>query len=390
MVKGFRAGAVAAGLKKTGDLDLGMIYSSVPAAAAGVFTTNRVQAAPVVLCRERIRSGLCQAIIANSGSANCCTGEKGMADAEATARAAARSLGISGDSVLVASTGVIGAPLAMDCIDSAVPLLAGSLSGDGWPDFARSVMTTDTVPKTATRHVSVGGKSCSIMAVAKGAGMIRPDMATMLCFVCTDAAVEQGMLSQMLRAACDTSFNRITIDGDTSTNDTVLLLANGRSGARIETRPDAERFQKALNELLGELARMIVKDGEGATKLVEVAVTGAKTAFDARKVADAVAESSLVKTALFGEDANWGRIMAAAGRSGAELDPDRVCIWFDSVQMVADGRAVSPDAETRAAEIIRQQEFSITIDLQLGDGAASVLTCDFSVEYVRINADYRS
>ncbi|MFO7840534.1 MAG: bifunctional glutamate N-acetyltransferase/amino-acid acetyltransferase ArgJ [Desulfosalsimonadaceae bacterium] len=390
MVKGFKAAAVASGLKKTGDPDLGIIYSVVPAAAAGVFTTNRVQAAPVVLSRERIRSGLCQSIIVNSGNANCCTGEKGMADAAATARAAARSLGISEDSVLVASTGVIGAPLAVERIEAAVPLLADSLSGQGWPGFARSIMTTDTVPKTASRSVLIGGKPCTIMAVAKGAGMIRPDMATMLCFVCTDAAAEQRLLSRMLQNACEGSFNRITIDGDTSTNDTVLLLANGRSGSCIEGRSEEARFQEALNELLGEMARMIVKDGEGATKLVEVAVTGAKTRVDAGKVADAVANSSLVKTALFGEDANWGRIMAAAGRSGADLVPGSVSIWFDSVQIAANGQAVSPDAEERATEIIRRQEFTITIDLQSGDAAASVLTCDFSIEYVKINADYRS
>jgi len=390
MVSGFQCGAVASGLKKSGDLDLGLIYSETPAAVAGVFTTNRVQAAPVVLSRERIQSGHCRAVVVNSGNANCCNGDQGMADANAMTRMAAEALDIPESSVLAAATGVIGQPMAMEGVVSAIPALVNALSGEGWTDLARAIMTTDRVPKIISRSLPVGATQCTITAVAKGAGMIRPDMATMLCFVCTDAAAAPETLRQMLKTATDQSFNRITIDGDTSTNDTVFLLAGGGCGARIDQEPDAAGFQAVLNEMLAELARMIVKDGEGATKLVEIVVKGAASHADARKVADTVAHSSLVKTALFGEDANWGRIVAAVGRAGIPVQTKHIDVYFDKVQMVAGGLGAGADAEAGATEVIRQSEFTITIDLNAGSQAAAVWTCDFSIDYVKINADYRS
>lgn len=390
MVEGFQAGAAGAGLKRAGEPDLGLIVSNRAAAAAGVFTTNRVQAAPVLLTRERVKAGTCRAVMVNSGNANCCTGEQGMADACEMARIAARNLEIPEEEVLVASTGVIGKPLPMEKIEAAAPGLVRSLSADGWPDFARSILTTDTKPKLASRRVFLGDASCTIAAAAKGAGMIRPDMATMLCFAATDAAVPPGDLQAMLKAACDASFNRITIDGDMSTNDMAILMAGGASGARLEAEEDRERFQAALDGLFVDLAKQMVKDGEGATKLVEVAVQGARTPAEARRAADTVANSSLVKTALFGEDANWGRIMAAVGRSGAMVAPEKIDLFFDAVRLVHRGEWAGAAAEAEAAEVIRRPEFSITIDLHIGSCRDFVWTCDFSVDYVRINADYRS
>ena len=389
-VKGFQAGGVAAGLKKTGEPDFGLLYSRVPASAAGVFTRNRVQAAPVILSRERAGAGTGRAVVVNSGCANCSTGDQGMADARAMAQMAARALDIDEAQVLIASTGVIGQTLPMDKIEAAVPPLVKSLAEDGWPDLARAIMTTDTVPKTLTRTVRIGESACTITGVAKGAGMIRPDMATMLCFAATDAAIAPELLQRMLAAACNASFNHITIDGDTSTNDTVLLFANGESGVEIADSGAVDTFQAELTGLMTELAKMLVKDGEGATKLVEVCVKGAKSPEAARQVADTVANSALVKTAMFGEDANWGRILAAAGRAGVSLLPDKIDIYFDDVRLVQNGGYAGPEAEARASKVLRQPEFQITIDLNMGAHADFVWTCDFSLDYVKINADYRS
>jgi len=390
MTNGYKTGAVSAGLKKTRGLDLGLIYSETDAAVAGVFTTNQVQAAPVILTRERVKAGSCRAVVVNSGNANCCTGSRGMADVKATAKMAAEALQIPEESVLVASTGVIGKLLDMGAIESAMPKLAAGVSFDGWPDLAQAIMTTDTVPKVVTREIRIGDQTCTITGVAKGAGMIRPDMATMLCFVVTDAAASPEILQKMLKAGNEQSFNRITIDGDTSTNDMVLLMANGAAGVKIEEAEAAEPFQTALNEVLTSLAKMIVKDGEGATKFVEIGVRGAASDLDAKNVADTVANSSLVKTALFGEDANWGRIMAAVGRSGAEILPASIDIYFDAVKIVQNGEWAGDTAESQATQTIRRPEFRITIDLNHGTGTATVWTCDFSIDYVKINADYRT
>jgi len=390
LCKGFSFSGVESGLKKKSQKDLGLIYSEVPASIAGAFTKNRVQAAPVLLDRKRIKSGLCQAVIANSGSANCCTGDQGMKDAISEARLAADGLNISEELVLVASTGVIGKPLALEKIESAVPELVKLLSPGGINDFAKAIMTTDTIPKIVSISGSIGGSGFNITGIAKGAGMICPDMATMLCFVCTDAEVSKDFLKEALVSSLDKSFNRITIDGDTSTNDTVLLMANGMSGVSVKSQSEKENFRELLDEVLMALAKMVVKDGEGATKLVDVFVKGAASVNDAEKIAKTVANSNLVKTALFGEDANWGRIFAAAGRSGAEFNPELVDIWFDDVMMVKNGMGCGDAVEKEATKVLKKSEFSITLDLKKGKGAASVLTCDFSIDYVKINADYRS
>jgi len=388
--KGFKAAGVASGLKKNGGKDLGLIYSEVPATAAGVFTKNLVQAAPVLLDRERIKSGKCQAVIVNSGNANCCTGGQGMLDAIAMTRFAASSLGIPEELVLVASTGVIGQPLDIGKIEAAMPELAKDIKPDGMTNFAEAIMTTDTVPKVVTRQGKIEGKPYTVTGVAKGSGMIRPDMATMLCFVMSDIKISHDLLTEALLSATDISFNRITVDGDTSTNDTILVLANGLSGATVENPAHKESFQIVLDEVLTGLSKMVVKDGEGATKLVEIIVRGALTNKDAYKIADTVSNSNLVKTALFGEDANWGRILAAAGRAGVKIHPYKADIFFDDVMIAKDGMWCGENAEEEAAKILKRDEFIISVDLNMGQGSASIFTCDFSIDYVRINADYRS
>ncbi|GBC61295.1 bifunctional ornithine acetyltransferase/N-acety lglutamate synthase [Desulfonema ishimotonii] len=390
MCKGFRAAGVTAGLKKDGKKDLGLIFSEVPASVAGVFTRNRVQAAPVLLDRERVKSGKCQAVIVNSGNANCCTGEQGMTDAVAMTRCAASALEIGEALVCVASTGVIGQPMPVEKVERAVPGLAEQLRPEGISDLAEAILTTDLVSKIVTVQGELGGKSFTVTGVAKGSGMIRPDMATMLCFVCTDLEASPEILKKTLSAATDRSFNRISVDGDTSTNDTVLLMANGLSGAKLETAAHQALFQKILDDMLLQLAKMIVRDGEGVTKMVEILVRGAVTDADALAIADTVGHSPLVKTALFGEDANWGRIIAAAGRAGVPLEPEKTDILFDDVMMCENGMTCGDAAEAEATKVMKTPEFTITVDLKMGTGTASVITCDFSVEYVKINADYRS
>jgi glutamate N-acetyltransferase/amino-acid N-acetyltransferase len=367
-----------------------MIFSEVPACAVGVFTTNQVQAAPVLLDKERIKTGRCQAIVANSGNANACTGKQGIEDAEAVARAAAATLGIPEELVLVASTGVIGQRLNVSAIEAAVPKLASQLNASGLYDMAEAVMTTDTFPKTASKQGNIGDKTFTVAAVAKGAGMILPDMATMLCFVCTDINAEPDLLGEALKDAVAGSFNAITVDGDTSTNDTVLLLANGLSGLNLEEASCATAFQKILNEVLFTLALEIVRDGEGATKLVSIQVEGASNQDDAKQVAYTVANSPLVKTALFGEDANWGRIIAAVGRAGVPINPETIDIRFDSVSVVNNGQGCGKQAEADATMVLKTDRFTVTIDLKMGREGAVVHTCDLSTDYVRINADYRS
>jgi glutamate N-acetyltransferase/amino-acid N-acetyltransferase len=389
-VQGFKAAGISAGIKKNNKKDLGLIVSEVPAGVAGVFTRNKVQAAPVLLTKNRIKSGTCQAIIVNSGNANCCTGEQGMANAAFMAQLAASGLAIAEDTVLVASTGVIGQPLQIHKIEAAVPKLIDSLNPQGILDFAEAIMTTDTVTKTVSGQGNIDGNSFTATGVAKGAGMIRPDMATMLCFICSDVEVESEVLKTTLVKAVDRSFNRITIDGDTSTNDTVIVMTNGLSGAVIQTPDHIKTFQKVLDEILWNLAKQIIRDGEGVTKLVEILVRGAATDSDARKIADTVAHSPLVKTAFFGQDANWGRIIAAVGRSGVVVDPDKIDIYFNQVQMVKAGMGCGESVEAEATKVLKKPEFAVTIDLNLSAGTAAMLTCDFSVDYVRINADYRS
>jgi len=390
MCPGFKAAGIAAGLKKKNKKDLGLIFSEVSANVAGVFTRNRIKAAPVILDRERIKSGVCQAIIVNSGNANCCTGEQGIRDAETMASLSASELGISEDLVLVASTGVIGEPLPIERIKTAIPDLVGALQPGGISDLAESIMTTDTVPKIVSSQGVVEGKSFIVTGVAKGAGMIRPDLATMLCFVCTNANASPDVLKGVLISAIDRTFNRITIDGDTSTNDTVLMLANGLSGAVIETPGDKAIFQEVIDRILLDLAKQLVRDGEGVTKLVEIIVQGAASDSDARKVADTVAHSPLVKTAFFGEDANWGRIIGAVGRAGVDVDPDRIDLFFNDIQMVKAGMGCGKAVEVEATKVLKKSEFTVVVNLNMGQGFGSMITCDFSVDYVKINADYRS
>jgi len=387
---GFLAAGIHSGLKADGEKDLGLIFSETPATVAGVFTQNQIKAAPVLIDRKRIQKGVARAILANSGNANCCNGELGYQHALEMAATAAHRLNIPEQDVLVSSTGVIGEPLPIHKINAAVPDLGRALHAEGFDDFARAIMTTDTVPKIEHRQGVIGGQRYNVLGVAKGSGMIAPNMATMLCFICTDLAIPPQLLQPALDSAVDLTLNRICIDGDTSTNDTTLILANGCSGASITNQEQADEFQPLLQDLISGLAQKLVKDGEGVTKCVNVHVIGAASDADARQIAETVATSPLVKTALFGMDANWGRIIAAIGRSGVSIDPDGIDIFFNDIQMTHKSTGCGSEAEEKVTRVLRETEFSITIDLNMADGNASVLTCDFSLDYIKINADYRS
>ena len=391
-LKGFQFSVVEAAIKKPGRKDLALIFSENPATAAAVFTTNAVKAAPVLLSTERIAGGKAQALVVNSGNANACTGGQGMLDARETSRLLAAGLGIAEDLVQVSSTGVIGVPLPMDRLTAAIPNLVAGCGSATVDDLAAAIMTTDTFPKVAQRSGSAGGVSYTVAGVAKGAGMIMPNMATMLSFVLTDAVIDPTLIDSIFRRSVDRSFNAITIDGDTSTNDTCLLMANGAAGTPVIAAgtPDAELFAGLLDEVLLDLAKLIVKDGEGATKFVEICISGAESDTDAKRAAMSVANSSLVKTAFFGQDANWGRIFAAVGYSGARVNPDLLALWFDDVCMAKSGIFSGGDAEARGTEVLRKKEFRVQVDLGLGQGSATVYTSDLSHDYVSINADYRT
>ena len=387
---GFLLSGVSAGLKKDGAKDLALIFSRVPAAAAALFTKNLVKAAPVLVGRERIAGGLCQAIVANSANANACTGARGYEDSVAVAAAVAKSLGIDESLVIPSSTGVIGKRLPAGKIAGAVPKLVKGLAENNSSAAAEAIMTTDAFPKYGSREMSVGKKTATVSAIAKGAGMICPDMATMLCFVTTDLRVERKALARALETAAAGSFNAVTVDGDTSTNDSVFVLANGALGnAEIgEGGRHYGKFVETLSGLCAEMAEMMVRDGEGATKTVRIRVTEARTAKDAEKIARTVATSQLVKTAFYGEDPNWGRIIAAAGRAGAKIDPGKMELYFDGKKVFSDGKRCRP--ESGFARAFRKPSFTVT--LALGDGKAeySLLTSDLGHRYVSINSDYRS
>ena len=387
---GFQTAGVASGLKKNGKKDLGLIYSEAPATVAAMFTRNQVKAAPVVLDQQRTANGSCRAVIVNSGNANCCTGEQGMQDAIRMGNLAAKGLTVDEDDVLVSSTGVIGEPLPVEKIETAAPDLIKALSPDGIFDLAEAIMTTDTVAKVVSRSGELAGKTFTVSGAIKGAGMIRPDMATMLCFVMTDIVAQPERLQAMLKQAVDRSLNRMTVDGDTSTNDTVLLMANGHAGVEVINSEQRGVFQSVLDEVMIGLAKWMIKDSEGATKLVEITVKGARSKPDAHKIADTVANSPLFKTALFGEDANWGRILAAVGRAGIPVELERIDIFFGSVQMVKSGFGCGKDAEAEATKVLQEDEFTVTVDLNIGAETETVYTCDFSIDYVKINADYRT
>jgi len=388
-VRGFTASAVKAGLKKDRALDLALIVSEKETAVAGVFTTNKVVAAPVIVSREHVKSGGARAIIANAGNANACTGKAGLNDARRTAQLVAEKLGIGVDEVLVASTGVIGQPLNVDRIAEALPSLIEGLSPDGIPHAAQAIMTTDSFAKISHFEGSAG-RPYRILGIAKGAGMIMPNMATMLCFMMSDIRIDFHDLNGILSSSVETTFNRISVDGDTSTNDTVLVMANGLAGNRALTEADLKAFAKGLESVMGELAQMIVRDGEGATKVIHMEIKGAHSASDALKAVRTVGNSSLVKTACYGQDPNWGRIMAALGRANIVMDEETVDIWVNDILIVSAGLGKGEAAEKKAAEIMLKKEYTLTIDLHQGDFEDRMITCDLTHEYVSINANYRT
>ncbi len=392
IIPGFKFAAAMAGIKKAGVWDLALMAADEPVAAAGVYTTNRVKAAPVLITKKRLRSGKAQAILVNAGNANACTGNKGLEAARETTARAGELLKISPGLVLPASTGVIGLPLPVNKIQAALPDLVAGLKPEGLPEVARAIMTTDTRPKTASFKGKIAGKEFTLAGMAKGAGMIHPDMATLLVFIFTDAAAAPQVLKTLLRAALPVSFNRITVDGDTSTNDTILVLASGKAGNPEikEEGPGMAALGEALNQVMGDLARQVVADGEGARHIFRVLVRGAGSPREARNAAMTVALSPLVKTAIAGEDVNWGRIMAALGRSAAKFDPERVDIAFGTEMVVKAGLGLGPAAEAKAQQVLKSGDFNLNINLNAGDHADYYDTCDYTEDYIRINADYRS
>jgi glutamate N-acetyltransferase/amino-acid N-acetyltransferase len=379
-----------AGIKKRGGLDLALLFSEREASAAGVFTGNKVKAAPILVSQENIKKGRARAIVANSGNANACTGEAGLQSARFTTEGIARELGIGPEQVLVASTGVIGAPLNTERIGKAIPELVKGLSPEAVPRVVEAIMTTDSFPKLSVFEGKAGGKPYKVVGMAKGAGMIMPDMATMLCFIITDIAVDPARLNEALVWGVARTFNRISVDGDMSTNDTVLVLANGAAGNGNLSPEDFQGFRVGLTKVMDELSTMIVRDGEGATKLIRIAIKGAATPADALTAARTVANSALVKTAFYGSDPNWGRIMAALGRSGIRMREEGVTIWVDDVKIVEKGMGRGAEPEARAAEKMKGKEFSVTVDLHEGEFEDHITTCDLTHEYVTINADYRT
>jgi glutamate N-acetyltransferase/amino-acid N-acetyltransferase len=391
-VPGYKAWGISCGIKKSEKKDLAIIYSDREATVAGVFTKNRVKAAPVLLDMARVKSGKGQVIVANSGCANACTGKRGLADARETSEAAARELGIKPEAVLVASTGVIGEFLPLTKVATGIATAAGLLSATGWEQAAEAIMTTDIYPKLSIVQEEIGGKTVTVAGIAKGSGMIHPNMATMLCFIVTDAAVPAPLLRKALIASTEKSFNSITVDGDMSTNDMILCMANGAAGNKRIAAGSKEfkKFQACLDAVARALARQVVRDGEGATKFVEIEVRNAKNPVEAKRAAMTVAKSSLVKTALFGEDANWGRIMAALGYSGVEMDEARTDIYIGKAKLVEKGLGLGKAADREASLALKQREVQVVVDLHKGKGNATVWTCDLSYEYVKINAAYRS
>ncbi len=420
ILAGFRAAGVACGLKKTGALDLALIAAEEPCAAAGVFTTNRVKAAPVLYDQEVLmrNAGGIRAVVINSGGANACTGPQGLEDARRTAQLAAAALGCAPDAVLVMSTGVIGQPLRMDRIEEGIRLAVPALAPDGWEAAAQAIMTTDTRRKLHVHWAEVDGQALGCLGIAKGAGMIHPNMATMLSLIVTNAAIAPATLQRALREAVKDTFNAITVDGDTSTNDTLLVLANGRGPHASYGSAAYAAFLESLRETCLALAIAIVEDGEGASKLISILVRGAPSKAAARRVAKAIAHSPLVKTAIYGQDANWGRILAAAGYSGVEIDPACLSLWLGrgrhapgwlsqqagadlvpetdtrgleplQVHLVREGRPYDVD-EARAAQVLAGHDVAITLDLGLGPASAVVWTCDLTHDYVTINGRYRT
>ncbi|MDR2240244.1 MAG: bifunctional glutamate N-acetyltransferase/amino-acid acetyltransferase ArgJ [Zoogloeaceae bacterium] len=393
-VAGVALGIARAGIRKADRKDLLLIRLDPGAAVAGVFTQNRFCAAPVIACREHLAAGAIRALVVNTGIANAGTGEPGLAAARATCAAVARLLACEPAQVLPFSTGVIMEPLPVARIEAGLPACAADLREDNWAAAAEAIMTTDTVPKAASRQIKLGGATVTITGIAKGAGMIRPNMATMLGFVATDAAVAQPLLERLTREAADASFNCITVDGDTSTNDSFIVIASGKAGnapVADAASPDYAALQQAVTAVAAELAQAIVRDGEGATKFITIEVRGGRDAAECKAVGYAIAHSPLVKTAFFASDPNLGRILAAIGNAGVEgLDVGRVRLWLDDVLVAEQGGRAASYREEDGARVMRQAEIAARIDLARGAAQATVWTCDFSYDYVKINADYRS
>ncbi len=392
--KGFKASGLHVGIKKA-KKDMALIASDVLAAGAAVFTQNKACAAPITLCKENIADGKVQAFIINSGNANACTGQKGYEDAKTMAKETADQLNIDAENILVASTGVIGVPLPMETISSGIKKVAENLGYEGGTAAAEAILTTDTGIKSIAVSVNIGGKDVVVAGIAKGSGMIEPNMATMLSFITTDAKVEEKFLQDLLNDVTDKTYNMITVDGDTSTNDMVGVMANGMAGNKIidENHPEVTKFTEAFYYVNEYLAKSIVVDGEGATKFIEVEVVNAKTQIDARKVAKSILNSNLVKTAFFGEDANWGRIICSIGYSEAEFDIDEIEVFLgkegDMVKIIQDGGGTGFD-ESYIDKILKEKDLKIIVDLKSGNEIAKGWGCDLSYDYVKINGSYRS
>lgn len=392
-VSGFRFGATACGVKPDGQLDLGLIVADDAVSVAAMFTKNRVRAAPVELSMQRVERGRTHAIIVNSGNANACTGKKGMEDTKVITSIIADELGVADDMVLMASTGVIGQPLPSERIEEALPQLLADARPDRIDEFARAIMTTDRWPKVSSIKFPIGHEQeCTVLGIAKGAGMIHPDMATTLGFVLTDAPMHSSFLKRALSTATDKTFNMMTVDGCTSTNDCIFAMSSSavKSDPLRGSDRDARRFIDALVDVLGELSKRIVQDGEGAKHVVQIEVVGAPSADAARKVAEQVARSLLVKAALWGHDPNWGRIMAAAGMAGVAFDPNKVEIKFGKITVVKNGMGVGRDAEEEARRVMRESSYRITMRLGPGKAKATYRMCDIGEDYLRLNASYRS
>ncbi len=393
-VAGVRLGVAEAEIRKKNRRDLTLVALDGGCTVAGVFTQNRFCAAPVQLCRNHLATGKeIRALVINTGIANAGTGEPGRQTAQASCEAVAALLGIAADQVLPFSTGVILEPLPVDRLKAGLPAAKADLKADNWHAAAHAIMTTDTVAKAASRRITVGGKTITVSGISKGAGMIKPNMATMLGFVATDAGIAQSLLDKLVKEAADASFNCITVDGDTSTNDSFVMIATGQSGAAFASEADAgwDEVRAAIVAVAVELAQAIVRDGEGATKFITIAVQGGKTIEECRQVGYAIGHSPLVKTAFFASDPNLGRILAAVGYAGiADLDVDGVKVWLDDVLVAENGGRAAAYQEAEGARVMAQAEITVRVDLGRGNAQASVFTCDFSYDYVKINADYRS
>ena len=396
VIEGVRFASVAAGVRYAGRTDVTMALFDAPAAVAGVFTKSKCPSAPVDWCRAKLKGGLARAVVVNSGNANAFTGHKGLSAVEEIGAGVAKATGASADQVFMASTGVIGEPLEAARITRVLEALAGSARPDGMMDAAKAIMTTDTYPKVATRSVDLGGVAVHINGMAKGAGMIAPDMATMLSYVFTDAPVAAPVLQALLGKSVETSFNAITVDSDTSTSDTLMLFATGAAGRRGAPEitdaadPRLDAFARALDEVLLNLAQQVVRDGEGARHFVEVRVEGAESDRAAKRIGLSIANSPLVKTAVAGEDANWGRVVAAVGKAGEAAERDRLEIFFGDIRVAREGLRDPDYSEAATSAYMRNQDIRITVKLGIGQGAATVWTCDLTKEYVAINGDYRS